>query len=278
MLNPVAKAATEWAEESISQDGRLGGLGGEVGRGFYYVGLVRPLTLNRRRSVRLARWRMLANEAVAAEALHTRHRGAATDVAVDAIHAALVAGGEEWFVATDELYYRHRMARWAGLVESVASTRRTTANPMLDPRFIRVARDLSPKDKIHAQFLGRLQLELDMSLGRLPLDGRPPPAAFAHPRFSGKLRQAATQTLSGARKARQRVTRARRPPAGGAIVAGAVVRHVQEHPVLLEPLRETGWFDQKWLTEVLAGTVTAEPQTVAFLMNMLVALDAREAV
>src|SRR5699024_493935 len=112
MLDPVAKAATEYAEESVSQGSRLGGLGGEVARGFYYVGRVRPLPVERRRSRRLARWRMLANEAVAAEALAERHRRSAAGVAEDAIHAALAGGGGEWFSATDDLYYRHRMQRW----------------------------------------------------------------------------------------------------------------------------------------------------------------------
>ncbi|WP_143780727.1 hypothetical protein [Ornithinimicrobium sp. CNJ-824] len=275
MLNPVAKAATEWAEESVDQGSRLGGLGGEVARGFYYVGPVRPAPVDRRRSDRLARWRMLANEAVAPEALHTRYRRAAEDVALDAIHAALVAGGSEWFSATDDLYYRHRMPRWAGLAETVASTSRTIVNPMLDPAFIRVARDLAPRDKGHARFLARLQLELDPALAALPLEGRPAPETFAYPGPLSLVRRASTQSRLGIRKVKQRATRARRPPAGGNVVATAVTHHVREHPALLGPVRDAGWFDQGWLTDVLSGSVNPAPHTVAFLMNMLVALDAR---
>lgn len=276
MLNPVAKAATEWAEESMTPGTRLGGLGGEVARGFYYVGRVRPLPVDRRRSLRLARWRMLANEAVAAEALHPRYRDAAPAAAEDAIHAALVAGGDEWFSATDELYYRHRMTRWAGLAESVAATRRSIVNPMLDPHFIQVARDLSPHDKSRARFLGRLQLLLDADLATMPLEGRPPPSVFAHPRPATALRQSAARTRLGARKVRQRLTRARRPPAGGTVVATAVTRHLRDHPAVLDPVRASGWFDQRWLSDVLSGSVAPAPHSVAFLINMLVALDARE--
>lgn len=278
MLDPVAKAATEWAEESVSQDIRLGGLGGEVGRGFYYVGRVHPIPVDRRRSARLARWRMLANDAVEAGALHPRYRKAAPDAAVDAIHAALVAGGDEWYSATDELYYRHRMPRWGGLAQSVVSRRRTLVNPMQDTRFAQVARDLAPQDKAHARFLGRLQVELDGALAALDLDGRPPPEVFAHPGLSSSLAQVAVRSRVGARKVRQRLTRARRPPAGGSVVAAAVVRHVRRHPALLDPVRDSGWFDPGWLADLLSGAVTPAAPTVAFMMNMLVALDAGDEV
>ena len=276
MLNPIAKAATDWAEESLDQGDRLGGLGGEIARGFYYTGLVRPLPVTRRHSERLARWRMLANEAVEPDALHSRHRRRATTVALDAIHAALVDGGDEWFSATDDLYYRHRMARWAGLAESVASTRRSLVNPMLEPEFIRVARNLAPQDKRNAQFLGRLQLSLDPALGRLRLEGRPPPEAFAFPGLRGRARQAAAQSRLAARKARQRATGARRPPAGGVIVAAGVVDHLRARTVLVDPLRDSGWFDERWFASVLDGSVQPHPNTVAFMINMLVALDAKE--
>lgn len=276
MLNPIAKAATDWAEERLDQENRISGMGGEVARGFYYTGLVRPLPVTRRRSERLARWRMLANEAVAVETLHLQHRPSAPTVALDAIHAALVAAGDEWFTATDDLYYRHRMARWAGLAESVASTRRPLMNPMLDPRFIRVARNLSPRDKNHAQFLGRLQLRLDPELGSLPLEGRPPPEAFAFPGVTGRARQMVTRSRLAARKVRQRAVRGRRPPAGGVIVAAGVIDHLRGHAAIVDPLRDSGWFDERWLADMLHGTALPHPNTVAFLMNVLVALDAME--
>jgi asparagine synthase (glutamine-hydrolysing) len=274
MLNPVAKAATDWAEERLDQGNRLGGLGGEIARGFYYTGRVRPLPVTHRRSRRLARWRMLANEAVAAEALHPRHRRSAQAVAVDAVHEALLDAGDEWFTATDDLYYRHRMSRWAGLAETVAGSRRDLANPMLDAPFIRVARDLSPRDRANARFLGRLQMRLDPALGRLVLDGRPPPETFAYPRAADRARYLSTRARLTVRKARQRASRARRPPAGGVVVAAGVVDHLRTDPAILDPLMDCGWFDEHWLADLRSGTSAPEPNTVAFLVNILVAIDA----
>ena len=273
MLDPIAKAATDWAEEGVDQGNRLGGLGGEIGRGFYYTGRVRPARVTRRRSERLAHWRVLANEAVEPEALHPRHRLAARAAALDAIHTALVEAGDEWYGATDELYYRHRMARWAGLAETVASTRRQLVNPLLHPEFIEMARALSPRDKAQARFLGRLQMALDPELGRMSLDGRPAPDAFAFPGPAARARQGLTQTRRAVHKARQRARGARRPPAGGAVLAAGVLDHLRAHAALADPLRDSGWFDPRWLGEVLDGSVLPQPNTVAFMMNVLVGQD-----
>jgi hypothetical protein len=57
-----------------------------------------------------------------------------------------------------------------------------------------------------------------------------------------------------------------------------VVRHVRRHPALLDPVRDSGWFDPGWLADLLSGAVTPAAPTVAFMMNMLVALDAGDEV
>jgi asparagine synthase (glutamine-hydrolysing) len=276
MISPIAKAATDWAEERVDQGERLSGMGGEIARGFYYTGVVRPAPVTRARSERLARWRMLVNEAVEPDCLAPRYRRDARSVALDLIHATLAAADEEWFTATDDLYYRHRMTRWAGLSESVASASRPLTNPMLDPGFIDIARNLSPWVKQHARFLAALQMRLDPVLGRLPLEGRPSPAAYATPGISARTRHGVTRTRLAVRKVHQRLRRAGRPPAGSHLVAAAVMDHLRAHPALLDPLRDSAWFDEQWVGAVLGGTLEPHPGTVAFMMNMLVALDEKE--
>ena len=63
MADPVALAALSIAEEQFDQGHRIAGLGGEVARGFYYLGAARP-GRDPRASARLATWRMFANEAI----------------------------------------------------------------------------------------------------------------------------------------------------------------------------------------------------------------------
>ncbi|MGC4155012.1 MAG: hypothetical protein QM628_18480 [Propionicimonas sp.] len=273
MADPIARAATAWAEESFEQGHRLSGLGGELGRGFFYTGWVRPRPITRSRSERLARWRMFANEPVEPAALAVAHRERALPLALDLADAALSEGGPEWYRATDELYYRHRMQRWAGLGESVVCFERTLTNPMLDHRFRAIVRALAPHDKQNSRFLGQLQVALDDELARIPLDDRPPPSVYARPGPVGFLRQRATKLGKLTRKVRQRLEGSRRPPPGGAVVANRVTEYLTERPELLDPVRGLGLFDEEWLDGVTRGTVRPAPSSLALLVNAAVAAD-----
>lgn len=272
MADPLARAITGWAEESFPQGERLSGLGGEIARGFYYTGWVRPTPISREKSEALAKWRMLANDAVDSDALAVGHREDAQRIAIDQIHAALVDAGPEWFSATDDLYL-HRMHRWAGLSESAVTFSRTLVNPMLDHRFIEVARNLSPAVKHRAYFLGRLQMALDEDLAGLPLDGRPPPRVFASPGPIGLARIGALRLRKLARKTRQRLTGSHRPPPGTTILAAKLTEHFRANPGVLEPARETGFLDESWMDGIVGGRVEPSPASLALLMNLLAAGD-----
>ncbi|GAA3706858.1 hypothetical protein GCM10022204_25920 [Microlunatus aurantiacus] len=271
MADPLARAATLWAERSIEQGPRLSGLGGEIARGFYYAGRVRPTPLTEQRTERLARWRMFANEPVEPEALAERLSRDAFQTALDAVHEALRGGGTSWYEATDELYYRHRMQRWAGLGESAVCFDRILTNPMLDYRFLEIARGLTPKDKQHSRFLARLQLALDDELASIRLDDRPPPRAYAQPALKNWASIQVSTMNAAARKAQQRLLRTRRPPAGGAVIARLLWDHLRECPELLEPAFKSGVFATNWLEGLLRGSQTPAPSSLALLMNVLVA-------
>ena len=56
-------------------------------------------------------------------------------------------------------------------------------------------------------------------------------------------------------------------------LAAGVLDHLRAHAALADPLRDSGWFDPRWLGEVLDGSVLPQPNTVAFMMNVLVGQD-----
>ncbi|ERG64550.1 hypothetical protein L332_08830 [Agrococcus pavilionensis RW1] len=271
MSDPVALAAQRIAERAFTQGVRISGLGGEVARGFYYVGRVRDRPYERRDAARLASWRMFVNEAVEPGLLTEDFARWARERAIDEVYAALRDGGDEWFRATDDLYLRHRMQRWAGATDIAVSDLRVVINPMLDPAFLRIVSRVHPRDKADAKFLARLQMDLDPELGRLPLDGRPAPATFARPTaWSG----AANAYRSGRRfasKASQRLRRGNRPPAGGEVLAAKVVEHWRAHPGLLDSLAHAPFLSQAWLSSVLEGERDPRPSAVALLTNLAVA-------
>lgn len=273
MLDPIAAAVAMWAEERFPQGARLSGVGGEVARAFYYTGVVRDTPVTRRRAERLARWRMFANEAVETAALDPHFVADARISANNAVYRALTRDGLDWYRATDELYLRHRLQRWAGLGTSAVCFDRQIVGPFLDDQFRAIANALPPQAKAHALFISRLQVSLDPELADLPLDNRPAPAVLATPGITRLVRQTTATTTRLARKAKQRLIGARRPAVGGRVFAGKITQHLRESPTTVDDARGRGIFDDRWLDQLVAGDVQPEPSTLAFLVNVVVATE-----
>jgi asparagine synthase (glutamine-hydrolysing) len=273
MADPLAHAALSFAEARAEPGARIGGLGGEVARGFYYLGPATTAPVTRKRVERLTRWRMFVNESVSADALQPAFSSWARDFAVSEIYTLSAATGRDWMGATDEFYLYQRMQRWAGVTDTAVCFDRVASNPMLDDRFIGIARTLAPRDKRNSMFLSRLQIALDDELARIPLDGRPAPAAYASTSITNSTRRLTTTVRKAALKARQRAMRANGPPAGGEILAHKVVEHWRANPTLLEPARSLGVFSEQWLDQVLVGDVNPAPSAVTLLTNLRVAAE-----
>lgn len=270
--DPLARAALDVAEAQAERGPRISGLGGEVARGFYYLGSDGPVTA--RRAHRLARWRMYANEAADPAALDPEFDAWAGDLAVGEVHRTLQGYGEPWLAATDRLYLRERMQRWAGATETAVCQRTAVANPMLDDRFVAAVTALAPGDKRGGRFLGRLSVALDPGLASLPLDGRPAPRRYAEGGLPAAAARARATGAAARRKAVQRVRGARRPPAGGAVLGGLVAAYWRRRPELLDPLRGAGVLRAEWLDRVLDGALVPDPASTALVTNLTVAAAA----
>lgn len=271
MADPVALAAQRVAEQAFDQGVRISGLGGEIARGFYYLGRVEDRPYSRADVERLASWRMFVNESVETGLLDRDFAHWARANAYHEVAAAMAEGGTEWFRALDHLYLRHRMQRWAGATDTAVSDQRIVINPMLDAEFIDIVGRLAPVDKAGSRFLARLQMELDPELGRLPLNGRPSPSTYAAPPKWHRVAQALRLGRQAVRKGAQWARHRNRPPAGGALLAAKVAEHWRSHPELLTPLATLDFLDSRWVDTMLAGRVEPRPSSVAFVTNLLVA-------
>lgn len=269
MSDPIALAALAVAESSFEQGVRISGLGGEIARGFYYVGRVRDRPVTRTDAEQLAAWRMFVNEAVEPGLLTSEFEAWGREAANKEVYDALCANEDEWFRATDDLYLRHRMQRWAGVTDTAVTYQRIVINPMLDPSFLEIAARLAPRDKAQSRFLARLQMELDPELGRIPLEGRPAPIAYAHPSAWHSAALAANTGRRLAKKVVQRLQRGNRPPAGGTVLAAKVVEHWRENPNILKLASFSDFVHPAWLEEVLAGRIQPRPSSVAFVANLV---------
>jgi asparagine synthase (glutamine-hydrolysing) len=272
--NPVAEASIAWAESRIEQHPRLAGLGGEVARGFYYVGPFRDVPVTRSRVRRLAEWRMFTNESMARQALDPGFATAARERAVDQLFHIFEGHGRTWFAATDEFYLLERMHRWSGVVASTTSMDRITINPMLDDRFLTIARGLHPRDKQNSLFLSRLSCALDTELSDIPLDGRPSPRIYAQPTATNRIRRASSTGQKIVGKVRQRLAREGRPPAGADLLAPKIAEYYRAHPDALSPVRDLGLLSPIWLDATLNGAAELDPGSAAMLVNLEVIADA----
>jgi asparagine synthase (glutamine-hydrolysing) len=273
--DPLAHAALSYAEARSEPGPRISGLGGEVARGFYYLGRPTSAPVSPGRARRLAQWRMFVNEAVPAEALDPAFGEWAREFATREVERILMGTRRPWMSATDELYLAHRMQRWGGVTETAVCLDRQIINPMLDDRFISIANSLEPLDKRNSRFLSRLQLELDAELGAVPLEGRPPPEAYADRSMRNSARLTATTVHKARRKVVQRVRGRSRPPAGGEILAGKVLEYWRGNPEDLESLAALHVFRAGWLEALAVGGETP-PSTsaVALMVNLVAATGA----
>lgn len=272
MADPLALAALRFAESKIEQGPRISGLGGEVARGFYYVFPTLAIPVTPRSASALANWRMFANEAASTEALDPAFRDWARMFAHHEVHRILDVEGGDMRTASDAFYLEQRMQRWAGITDSAVCFDRDVVNPMLDRRFLAIAEALSPADKRNSRFLGQLQVALDGELADVALDGRPTPRAYAERSLSSTAAQAASFGRRAFAKARQKVRADHKPPAGGAVIAAKVVEHWQDRPSVLDCLAGAEIVRPEWLEQVVGGQLRPDPATVAFVMNLLVAL------
>jgi asparagine synthase (glutamine-hydrolysing) len=273
--DPLAHAALTLAEERSEPGPRISGLGGEVARGFYNFGHPTSSSVTPRRAERLARWRMFVNEAVPTEALDPLFADRAREFATHEVARVLAGTARPWMVATDELYLGHRMQRWGGATETAVCLDREIVNPMLDDRFIGIATGLSPDAKRNSRFLSRLQLELDLELAALPLDDRPPPAAYAHRSLRNSVQLTTATAHKARRKIAQRARRQLRPPAGGEVLAAKVVSHWRQSPTALDSLRDLDVFREEWLDDLVKGQHQPPTSAVALVVNLVGATRAR---
>lgn len=268
--DPVALAAVEAVDTGRRSVARFVGLGGEFARGFYYLGPTRLAHVTERRIRRLADWRLFPNESAPRTMFTDEFARYADHIAFTEVRRALLTQtADDWFRGTDEFYLNHRMRRWAGALASGYCLERVAINPMLDRRFVDIARSVPPAGKKGARFLARVLTALDPDLATIPMDGRPAPRVLARPTVAHRAQIAAARAPKLARKIGQRVSGSALPPEGGALMTGKITDHLRANPQLLESLCTHDFLDQRWLAGVASGAVELPVSACAMLVTLL---------
>jgi asparagine synthase (glutamine-hydrolysing) len=268
--NPVAHGVLDWAEERLGIQPRINGAGGETARGFYYPSQRQHPEASDRLTGRLARWRLMTNEAVDAGCLGADLAPWARSTAISEVQRILTGYQCDWLTSTDEFYTRERVVRWAGLRLSASSTERTVLSSMLHPDYVALARACPPSVKRNSRFMAMVLSGLDANLARIPLDSGYVPARLAAPTAADRARSCSVTGKKLVHKVHQRLASAGQPGVGQCVLSSLVVAHWRSEPQLLSGLPATGLADASWLSRLLDGGCPADPATVGYLANLLV--------
>jgi asparagine synthase (glutamine-hydrolysing) len=268
--NPVAHGVLDWIEDRIGVQPRMHGAGGEIGRGFYYLGQRQHRQVSAALTARLVRWRMAANEAVDPACFGAELAPWVRSTALSSVQRVLTGYRCDWLTATDEFYARERVVRWAGLRLSASSTERTLLSSLLHPDFVAVARACPPELKRNSRFMATVLADLDPDLARLPLGSGYIPARLARPTVLGRARSCPVTGKRVVHKISQRLAGAGRPGAGQSALTRLVLEHWRAVPDLLAGLPATGMVDAWWLGRLVDGACDADPATVGYLANLVV--------
>jgi asparagine synthase (glutamine-hydrolysing) len=275
--NPVAHGVLDWAEERLGTQPRINGAGGETARGFYYRSQRQHPQASDRLIGRLARWRLMTNEAVDAGCLGAVLASWARRTAVSEVQRVLTGYQRDWLTSTDEFYTRERVVRWAGLRLSASSTERTVLSSMLHPDYVALARACPPSLKRNSRFMAMVLAGLDANLAGIPLDSGYVPTRLAAPTALDRARSCSVTGRKLVHKIHQRLASAGQPGVGQCVLSSLVVEHWRNEPQLLEGLPATGLADGRWLSRLLDGNCEADPATVGYLTNLLVITESTAA-
>ncbi len=270
-VDPIAAAAVDFAELHSGGRPRIAGLGGEVARGFYYLGRPRDVPVTRRRVDRLAKWRMFTNESAPAEMFTEDFRSSRFNFAIEAVYEAFLKTERGWFDAMDSFYLHQRVHRWAGTLASASAMERTIVNPMLDSEFLAIVNSVPPQYKASARFLSGILVELDDDLARIPLESRPSPETYAEPTLRHRIQLARVTSKKASGKVIQRFSRANRPPNGGAVLAAKVVEYWRREPEALGDIVDCGLLDDRWIDRMLQPEEPISVAATAFIVNLIAA-------
>lgn len=267
--NPVGLAVLDWSERRLGTGPRIHGMGGEIARGFYLPGQRQQAAVHPMLVDRLARWRLMTNEAVT-NCLPVDLARWARERLFTQLHDIFATYGCDWLTALDEFYLRERLPRGPGLRLTVAATERKLLGALLHPEFVARARACPPAYRRGSRFMAMVLAELDPELSRVPLDSGYVPATLAAVGLGARLQSQRVTGRKVASKVHQRLSRTGRHPTGAPLVASQVLNHWRREPALLDGVHRIGLVNQAWLTDVLSGARQADVAAIGYLANLQV--------
>jgi asparagine synthase (glutamine-hydrolysing) len=248
---------------------RIGGVNGELARGFYYPTLPVTKPLTQDIAQRLLSWRLTTNDAAPMELFDK-------DVLFDC-RASLKSAVEKALREAelpqlgdrlDYLYLRQRMRHWSGSALTRAMSHRTIFAPFFHSGYVAWAMGLPVQAKKDSMAFCRVLESLDSDLATAPLDSGLLPRTIAKGGISMHLALMQTKQKKILDKILQRFAGKRRINLGGAHFQSRLSRTEIREKINWDGIQSIGIFDTSALHRLKYGGINWNRSSISHIINL----------
>ena len=185
--NVIDRLAIDCVDDSLLGCARIGGVNGELARGFYYPLLPVTGPVTDRSADALIRYRLAVNDAAPRELFRLADRQTADADLHLTVASHLREHPQSLGLALDWFYLRQRMRHWAGAGISRATMSRMILAPFFHRDYIGWAMGLPVLAKKDSVGFCSVMSSLDPDLAAMPLDSMLTPAGMATGGIAARL-------------------------------------------------------------------------------------------
>jgi asparagine synthase (glutamine-hydrolysing) len=254
-------------DDRLLGQARIGGVNGELARGFYYPGFPTRKPLTRDAAKRLLSWRLTTNDAAPSELFDATIVSNCRLALVNAVEEALGQG--DFALLGDRLdhfYLRLRMRHWAGSAITRAQANRRIFAPFFHSDYISWAMGLPVPGKRDSISFCRVLELVDRNLASVPLDSTILPVTIAKGGIFTHMALAQIKQQKLRTKLRQRLTRKRKLNLGSAHfhnkLCSKEIVDILDWPAIYS----TGLFDENALDRLRLGLIPWGRTSLAYII------------
>jgi asparagine synthase (glutamine-hydrolysing) len=265
--NIFDRLVIDCVDDNLLGQARIGGVNGELARGFYYAGFPTKKPLTKDIVKRLLSWRLTTNDAAPSELFDATIVSNCRLALFNAVEEALEQGD---FASLgnrlDHFYLRQRMRHWAGSAITRAQSNRSIFVPFFHSDYTSWAMGLPVPGKKDSISFCRVLEFVDPNLASIPLDSTLLPATIAKGGIFTLIALAKIKQQKIRTKLYQRLAGKRRMNLGSAHFHDKLCRKEIVDILDWSKIYSTGLFDENALERLRLGIIPWGRTSLAYMI------------
>lgn len=271
--NVLDRLTIDCVDDVLLNCARIGGVNGELARGFYYAAMPIKGPVGNDSIDRLISWRLTTNDAAPRELFERGAQVCCASNLRELVGTALREGPHPLGNSLDHFYLRQRMRHWAGGAITRAQCDRLVLVPFFHSEFISWAMRLPVMRKKDSIAFSEVLTALDPELAGIALDSMLIPSAFSRASAEAKFALFINKCKKVVKKISNRIIKTSRSN----IIEGTIQKNICQ-PEAIEQLNwnglsSIGLFDQGGLNQLRDGTLPWNRVTMGVLFALSFQLE-----